>query len=111
MLRRRVLRRRAREPPVACAPLTRGRWQGREAEEADLIDWANRTVQAAPVQHVRGALRAKRTMHSFNDPSLATGVFLMQLLAAIAPGAGVRAHACAAPSVTALLARGLWQGA
>jgi plastin-1 len=51
---------------------------GRPLSDQDLLKWANTTVQKAKP--------TARTIRSFKDPSLTTGLFVLDLLDAIRPG-------------------------
>lgn len=59
---------------------------GGEAFDDDIVEWANATVHTAAPPRAKGSLRVRQRMASFNDPSLASGIFLTQLLSAVAPG-------------------------
>jgi plastin-1 len=51
---------------------------GRPLSDTDLLKWANATVQKAKP--------SARAIRSFKDPSLTTGLFVLDLLDAIRPG-------------------------
>lgn len=51
---------------------------GRPVSDMDLLKWANNTVQKAKP--------TARPIRSFKDPSLTTGLFILDLLDAIRPG-------------------------
>ena len=51
---------------------------GRPITDQEILKWANTTVQKAK----QGA----RTIRSFKDPSITTGIFILDLLDAIRPG-------------------------
>ena len=52
--------------------------KGRPISDQDILKWANATVQ-------KGRPGA-RPIRSFKDPSLTTGIFLLDLLEALRPG-------------------------
>lgn len=52
--------------------------QGRPISDSEILKWANTTVQ-------KGKPGA-RTIRSFKDPSLTTGIFFLDLLDSIRPG-------------------------
>ena len=52
--------------------------QGRPISDMEILKWANNTVQRAKP--------SSRPIRSFKDPSLTTGLFLLDLLDAIRPG-------------------------
>lgn len=51
---------------------------GRPLSDMDILKWGNSTVQKAKP--------SARTIRSFKDPSLTTGLFVLDLLDAIRPG-------------------------
>lgn len=52
--------------------------QGRPISDTEILKWANTTAQKAKP--------SVRTIRSFKDPSLTTGLFLLDLLEALRPG-------------------------
>lgn len=52
--------------------------QGRPISDTEILKWANTTVQKAKP--------SARPIRSFKDPSLTTGLFLLDLLEALRPG-------------------------
>ena len=52
--------------------------QGRPISDTEILKWANTTAQKAKA--------TVRPIRSFKDPSLTTGIFLLDLLEALRPG-------------------------
>ena len=52
--------------------------QGRPISDTEILKWANTTAQKAKA--------GVRPVRSFKDPSLTTGIFLLDLLEALRPG-------------------------
>lgn len=51
---------------------------GRPITDQEILKWANTTVQKAKP--------SARTIRSFKDPSITTGIFILDLLEALRPG-------------------------
>lgn len=58
--------------------LSKGGQGGRPISDQEILKWANTTVQTAKP--------SARPIRSFKDPSITTGIFLLDLLDAIRPG-------------------------